>query len=157
MKWLFGFLVISLVACSSADYRLLKNFYPATTDAPEKIDVSATFPKTYEEGALPGYLSLAFTITNNSNRAIDIDPAKINLMISTQIHSPIPAQSLQGANPKVNVAAKALKRMTLNAGESTKGTLYFSKTLVEPIKSAAVFNITMDAGMGKRIVVVFKP
>lgn len=157
MKWLLGLVLFSLVACSSADYRLLKNFYPATTDAPEKIDVTAIFPKTYEEGALPGYLTLSFTIINNSNRAIEVDPSKINLMIGTEIHSPIPAQSLQGVNTKVNVVAKALKRLTLNAGDSTKGTLYFSKTLVEPIKSAAVFNITMDAGTGRRIVVVFKP
>ncbi len=157
MKWFWGLLVISLVACSSADYRLLKNFYPATTDAPEKVSVTATFPKTFEEGALPGYLTLAFTITNTSPRQIEIDPAKINLMISTAIHSPIPSQSLHGVNPKVNIAAKALKRATLNSGDSVSGTLYFSKTLVEPIKSAAVFNITMDAGLGKRIVVVFKP
>jgi len=157
MKWLSLVVFLFIVSCAGADYRLIKNFYPATTDAPDKVSVSPTFPSTLEEGAVPDILSLKFTITNSGNKTVDLDPARIYLMIGTEMHSPLPPEAVSGKNNKVNAAAMALKRTTLNPGDSIKCTLYFPKTIVPLIQKTGVFNINMEAGGGKRIIVVYKP
>ncbi|HHH85043.1 MAG TPA: hypothetical protein ENL15_03715 [Firmicutes bacterium] len=154
-KLFFVLLLTALVAVSCADYRLLKDYY-GTPDAPKEVVVVPTFPSTLEEGAVPDILTLKVIIRNEGTEPISLDPGKIYISVGTSMHAPLSPEVLAGQNKKVDITMLALKKTTLKPGQSTRGNLYFPKAVARAIEGQGFFNLNIDAGLGKKIVVVYR-
>jgi|MTBAKSStandDraft_1061840.scaffolds.fasta_scaffold33873_1 hypothetical protein len=154
-KLFFVLLLTAFVAVSCADYRLLKDYY-GTPDAPKEVVVIPTFPSTLEEGAVPDILTLKVVIRNESTEPISLDPGKIYISVGTAMHAPLSPEVIAGQNKKADITALALKRTTLNPGQSAQGTLYFPKAVASAVEARGFFNLNIDAGLGKKIIVVYK-
>ncbi|TYB31816.1 MAG: DUF4352 domain-containing protein [Candidatus Mcinerneyibacterium aminivorans] len=142
-----------MVGCAQKDLRLIKDFYPSTIDTPKEVNVVPSFPNSMEKGAVENVLSIKLDIKNNSRETITIDPSKIYLMVGTEMHATLPAQSVLSS---AGVSEHSLKKETLRPGDSTEGIIYFPKTSVSKIKEENVFNLNVDLKEGKKIVVVFQ-
>jgi hypothetical protein len=154
-KLAFVLFLTALVGFSCADYRLLKDYY-GTPDAPKEVIVIPTFPSKLEEGAVPKILTLKVEIRNQSSEAISLDPSKIYISVGTAMHAPLSPELVAGENKKVDINALALKRQTLKPGQSARGTLYFTKAVADVIEQQKFFNLNIDAGLGKKIIVTYK-
>jgi len=149
-------ILILVGGCAQKDFRLLKNYYPSATDSPREVDVSISFPKKLKNGAVKNVLSLRLEITNNSSKDVKIDPSKIYLLIGTKMHSVLPVESVTSMNNLANIEQMALEREILKSGEAIAGMLYFPKFVAEKIEKEESFNLNIDAGSGKKIILIFK-
>ena len=150
--------LVSLLLATACmkDYRLLKDYYPSTTDAPKNVIIVPTFPAALEEGAVPDVLTLKLTIKNNGDKDVMIDPAKIYISVRTDMHAALNWETVAGQNKKADISALAMKQSTLGGGDEMSGTLYFPKAVAEKIEADGLFTLNVDAGYGKKIIVVYK-
>ena len=148
--------VVFLTFSCAKDYRLLKDYYPSTTDAPKMVKVVPTFPMAPEEGAVKDVLTLKLNISNNGNKDVVIDPSKIYISVRTAMHAAIDWEVVNPMSPKVNLGNHALKAMTLKPGNSASGTIYFPKAVAADIEADGLFTLNVDAGYGKKIIIVYK-
>jgi hypothetical protein len=81
---------------------------------------------------------------------------KIYISVGTAMHAPLSPEVLAGQNKKADITKLALKKTTLNPGQSTQGTLYFPKAVARAVEGMGFFNLNIDAGLGKKIIVVYK-